>query len=148
MSDKEKSEFMYDVPDRETLRYDERDEAIYHILDEYYDDHNVDELPLTIVLCKYQRFKMTERFLEEEAQIAAENTLERFDEGYGGEDYEKVGEKHIEVARKFVNEMASIYDVWRCEEISRETINTKEWVEKHCPEWIADGKIKFEKESK
>jgi hypothetical protein len=110
----------WDLEDVEQLNYDDKDEAIEAILDEYPTD------PDTITLCGYRRMKITES-KESIADDILERLLDHLDQEYGGEDYTEITEDMKKIAKEFVDKFMPLYPVYRCEIVCRETIDVKKW---------------------
>jgi len=128
----------WDYDDVEFLSYTDKDEAIEYALDD------LDELPDKLEICGYARKIMTES-AESLGDCVLDDLLERFDDEYGGEDETERTEEMKKAATIFANKMLSLYSVWQCEIIKRETIDVKEWVKENRPDWLEQLNIKEEK---
>ena len=110
----------WDLEDIEQLNYDDKDEAIEAILDEYPTD------PDTITLCGYRRMKITHP--DYIADDVLERLIDRLDEEYGRPDEaSEITKKMKKAAEKFVSKIILLYEVYNCEVVCRETIDVKKW---------------------
>ena len=126
---KEKEIEFWDDEGTEILNYTDKDEAIEYILD------GLDELPAKYEICGYARRIMTES-AESLGDSVLDDLLERLDDEYGGEDETERTDEMKKAATIFANKMLSLYSVWQCEIVKRETIDVKEWVKENRPDWL------------
>lgn len=125
-----------------TIYYGPPDEERYHhdCLDDYMQDflggflYEDEELPETIEVVGMSPIAITENWIKGESELVVERILENFDEDYG--DFEggtTVDKKKLQVINEaaidFVKMIAEAYPVWKCEEVSRETVKVSDYVE-------------------
>lgn len=110
----------------ENLSANEPNEAIYCYLD------GCEPLPETIELRGYARLSVDPKRFK---RVVLENAQEWLDEEYGGEDGHDINTVTEEALDNFISTYIKNYTPWQCEEVSREEINVKEWIEKHNPKW-------------
>jgi len=109
----------WDEPDREDLRFSDRDEAIEAILDAM-----DDPLPEKITICGYARMKVS-------LSGILEDILERLDEEYSDPDGNPTDPTDAmkKAEADFIAVMEREYEPWMCEEVCREEVNVSEWIE-------------------
>ncbi len=68
--------------------------------------------------------------------------LESLDETYSdpGGDCTIPTKGMLAAAEEFVKKVLAEYTPWACEKVSTETVNVREWVEKHRPGWLEEDK--------
>ena len=105
-------------------------------------------VPREITLIAETRMKITARDFQPYSPLT--ELLERLDEVYG--DPEGAWEQtkkdmgFLRLAEKvFMDTVAAWYVPWACEDIpgSEIVVDTKAWIEKNHPVWLADGKLQF-----
>ncbi len=112
----------WDEPDSERLRYDSKDEAMNDILDEM--ASNETPYPEEIVLAGFARMdhSLSIRHLE---RIIEDMDDEHADpEG----DTTEPSAAMIEAWNVFCQVWDREYKSWTCEEVTRETVNVKDWL--------------------
>jgi len=72
-----------------------------------------------------------------------EDIIERLDETYGDPDgirETEITDRMKSAQDRFLRVVRDEYQAqcWACEEITRVTINVREWIEKHRREWLED----------
>ena len=125
-------------PEAERLIHDDIDEAIADILDDMHLTP-ISELPETIEVVGYAPIQISVNKMRD----PLEDIIERLDEDYGDPD----GVRETEITNKmrtaqryFLKVVRDEYQLqcWACEEITRETINVRKWIEKNRREWLED----------
>jgi hypothetical protein len=122
----------WDEEGTEKLSYTDKDEAIYYILDGL---NLFADFPETLEICGYAREEITEGDINHYVNDVIEKLLECMDDDYNSLATE-ISLEMKEVTRKFVLKIVSLYTVWNCHIVARETINVKDWIQKHNPEWL------------
>ena len=111
----------WDEPDREDLRFSDRDEAIEAILDAM-----DDPLPEKITICGYARMEV-----DLSSSDILTDFLERLDEDYGNPDGDlsEPTEAMKEAEKAFLAVIQREYEPWMCEEVCREEVNVSQWID-------------------
>ncbi|MHA1676471.1 MAG: hypothetical protein ACTSU6_04765 [Candidatus Njordarchaeales archaeon] len=129
----------WDCEDAEVLYYEDKNEAIEKILDGVHPD----VFPSEIEICGYVK-RTINCSISNRADSVLESILEGLDEEYGNpEDSTEPCKDMIKTTNEFVSKIFSLYNVWQCDIVVREKINTEKWVKGNAPEWIEEQKLKF-----
>ena len=131
-------------PEAERLIHDDVDEAVEDILDDMYPTPIAD-LPETIEVVGYAPMAVSMNIVDTiySDDSPLEMVIERLEEEYGdpeGENEVDITERMKAAERHFLQVVRDEYQpqCWACEEITRVTINVREWIEKHRREWLED----------
>lgn len=115
----------------------------YHTLDEavemYLDGLERDQWPETVEVSRHEPRVIDVGFLR---RALLEHALEAIDDEFGDPDggYTDETPRMKEAEETFIKVIIEEYgEPWACDEVSRETINVREWVEKNNPHWL-EGK--------
>jgi len=125
--------------DSEVLIYTTEDEAIEHILDV------MQPFPEQIEIVGFAEMKPPR--VEDFTGNFLETILENLDEEYGNPDnthYTEPTENMKKAEEAFIKAVLDDYEPYVCEEITRKTINVREWVTAHRPDW--SGTVIFKKD--
>lgn len=118
-------------PDQEHLRHTEPDEAIEAHLDD------LEAMPETVTVHGFARMPVKKERTERLAADHLELLLETLDEELGDPEFRtKPTEVMTAHARRFVTSVVEEYEVWACEKISEETVNSQQWAARYRPDWI------------
>ena len=120
--------------DDESLSHYDKDEAIEAMLDGM--DEPIAALPETIEVCGFARMEIHPNVLSADAIL--EDALERLDEEYADPhgEIEEPTPAMKTAAEAFVAVIKAEYMVWNCEVVARETVNVREWIKEHRPDWL------------
>ena len=137
-----KDDIFWDIEDAESLRNTDLNEAVYAQLDDM-----ALPFPKTITLFKWKRQEPPKATMYNAKNLIID-IKERLDEDYGdqidGECSYEYPEEAEEMALEFLKKIYDMYVPWTCELTGeKEVINVKEWVKKHSPHWMKDGKVTF-----
>lgn len=118
---------LWDLPDTEIIHgWATKDEAIGELLGD------TEEVLDTMVICGYAR--MAPDFGH---YGPLEDVLMRLDEEYGNpDDYTEANEAMKDAEKAFIAVIEKEYEVWACEEVCRETVNVRQWMDEH-PEIVS-----------
>jgi len=119
--------------DEERLTHKEMDDAIESILDD------AETLDGVITVCGYVTLELPP------AEEIATNLLDDILESYGGDygDPEgSIADDETPLMRKAAEVFAAVfrqeYSVWACRVAETHTIDVREWVKEHRPDWLAE----------
>jgi hypothetical protein len=121
--------------EEERLIYDDKNEAIEAILEDL-GIEDIADMPETIEVCGYAR--MRPNIVESYKGDILERLLESLDEEHADPEGDRTEptEAMQEAEAAFLAVIQKEYEAWGCEEIIRETVNVKEWVKAHRPDWL------------
>jgi len=128
-------------PEAERLIHDDIDEAVGEILDDMYPTP-ISELPETIEVVGYAPVTVSTDFISS-VYSPLEMVIDHLEEDFGDPEglYEiNVTENMKNAEKRFLEVIRAEYQrqCRACEEITRVTINVREWIEKHRREWLED----------
>ena len=119
--------------DSEQLRCETVDEAVEEHLEMVLYDRDPSDWPETVTARGFKRGVVTY-----DGETVLERMLEHLDEEYSDPDGDdtKPTEGMKRAADAFVSAVLAEYTPWACEECETVTVNVKEWVTEHMPEWL------------
>ena len=130
----------YDCKAADVMTCTEIDEAVQ----EYFEYLDPPDWPKEVEVKAFVRKEVSERERRNLAEQALEELIERLDEEYGNpEEATEFDDVARAVAREFVDKIIANYEIWGCEESTKENlqVNTAEWVRKNNPLWLEEADI-------
>ncbi len=114
----------WDLEDTERLMYDDFDEAMEHILDDFEEG----EEPETIEICRYERDVVKPSFLEGRL---LESALEDLECDFGDpdcDDWPEPTSRMIEAEKEFIKVILEEYEVPTFKVVEKKIVNVKEYL--------------------
>ena len=126
-------------PEAERLKHGDVHAAVEEILDDMYPTP-ISEMPETIDVVGYAPMEISVGELYE----PLEDVIERIEEEYGdpeGMQLAEITDRMKSAQDHFLRVVRDEYQAqcWACEEITRLTINVREWIEKNRREWLKEA---------
>ena len=120
--------------DAEQLNCTEIDEAVEEHLEMVTYQRDPADWPATVTARGFKRGVVTY-----DGETVLERMLEHLDEEYGDPDGDptKPTDAMLKAAEVFVAAVLAEYEPWACEECETVTVNVREWVTEHMPEWLS-----------
>lgn len=118
------------APGEDELTHETVDEAVEDFIDRW--PHEA-RSPESVEVIGYAR-----RVVEDDGMGSLESMLYHLDEELGDPkgDYTTPTPRMVEAAAAFAKVVCSEYVSWQCEEVTRQTVDVREWIRKHHPEWL------------